>query len=41
MARIDNCHTFGHAQHVCLHGGSSMTKGGSKMKCKLQRHVYE
>ena len=25
-------HTFGHAQHIW---------GGSKMKCKLQKHVYE
>ena len=41
MAIIDKCHTFGHAHYVCLHGGSSMTGGGSKMKCKLQKHVYE
>ena len=34
-------HTFCHAQHVCLHGGVSMTGGGSKMKFKLQKHVYE
>ena len=34
-------HTFCHAQHVCLHGGVSMTGGGSQMKFKLQKHVYE
>ena len=34
-------YTFGHAQHVCLHGRSSLTGGGSKMKCKLQKNVYE
>ena len=26
-------HTSCHAQRVCLHGGSSLTVGGSKMKC--------
>ena len=26
-------HTFGHVHHVCLHGGSSLTGGGLKMKC--------
>ena len=34
-------HTFCHAQHVCLHGGFSTTGGWSKMKFKLQKHVYE
>ena len=34
-------HTFGHAHHACLHGGSSLTGGGTKMKCKLHKHVYK
>ena len=34
-------HTFCNAQHVYLHGGSLLTAGGSKMKCKLQKHVHE
>ena len=34
-------YTFSHAQHVCLHCRSSLTGGGLKMKCKLQKNVYE
>ena len=30
-------HTFGHAQHVCLHGRSSVTGGGLKIKCKITK----
>lgn len=33
-------HPSCHAQRVCIHGGSSLTGGKPKMKCKYYKSMY-